>query len=570
MLERKKVMNRNIKDSAGMSSLKKIVCSRYFLFFLYAVTLIFGTLYYYGLQMAFNSDAEDLATIWRCYKALELGQPLELPKDFIYVTLTVISTAIGGMSFFSQRLFFTLLQLVVLLCTMWLSFRRSKRREICLFLLPIFILFMILLHPATQEDPYGLIVDYGTDFFYQYPYNYHSTVRTYTLLCLIIISLFLYATSAKKKLLSILALFVLILYTVYLRDTLFFVLFLVPLCIVLFMKVFHNQKTRKHAIFFICMMMGLILLSKVIPSSFKSGLWTTEQALTYGSIYGGTNWTTPDMIWTVVTNYVSKILGCFNILLPAAPLISLYTLINVFKFVLLSVGYVIAFAIVKGSVVGKQKWKSVDVVDEILAWSHITLSAAHLFTEYGHNVIYSQRYMQAVVSIITILLCRQIGSFLSMINWNFTGMCIKEKAAISFILFALCLCYMKPVWNYTPMNLCHKADMDAAIEYMKGTDLGYAIAPFDLAYVLSAESNGEVLVCASVEEALGLWEEDAKITYMVTRYDFEPGKYHQYMYYEPFASYEELCDKYSEPTNIIEYDTFSLCIWEEGIMLQEQ
>ena len=562
-------MSWKLKENAGMISIKKVLCSRYFVFIICMATLVFGTLYYYGLQMAFNSDAEDLATIWRCYKALELGMPLELPRDFIYVILTVISTAIGGMSFLSVRLFFTLLQSMVLVCTMWLSFRRSKQQDICMFLLPIFILFMLLLHPATQGDPYGLIVDYGTDFFYQYPYNYHSTVRIYTLLCMIILNIFLYTASAKKKYISVISLVALILYTIYLRDTIFFVIFLIPFFIVLFLKTLHNQKTRKYAILFICLVMGFALMVKVIPSSLKSILWITERASTYGTVYGGTNWTTPDQLWVTLSNYVSKIFGCFNILLPSSPLISLYTLIDLLRLILLIVGYVIVFVIAKGSIVGKHRWKTVDIVDEILAWSFIALSAAHIFTEYGHNVIYSQRYMQAVVSIMTILLCRHIISFLGMVHWDFTNIRFGEKIEISFLLFVLCLCYVKPVWTYTPLNRCHEADMDAALEYIKGTDFGYAIAPFDLAYVMSAESNGEVLVCSSIEEAQSLWGENAKITYMITRYDYEPGKYHQYMYYEPFTSYDELCYRYSPPTNIIGYGTFSLCVWEDGIKIPE-
>lgn len=565
---RNREMREHIRDMV-INTIDKVIDNKYFVVLLCFATLVFGTLYYYGLQMAFNPDAEDLSLIWNCYSMLELGQPLKLPKDFICDTLAVISTAIGGMSFLSFRLRFTSLQSVILVCTMWLSFRGSKKQDICLFLVPIFVLFMILLHPVTQEDPYGLITDYGTDFFYQYPYNYHPSVRIYTLLCLIIMGSLLYATSVKKKVFTITLLSVIILYTVYLRDTLFFILFLMPLCIVLFFKMLHEQKTRKYVIFFVCTVMVAILMIKVIPSPLRSELWTTAQASTYGKIYGATNWITPDQIWETISNYVSKILGIFNIAFPGTPLISLYTVIYMFKLILLVVGYIIVALIAKGSIVGSQKWKSVDIVDEILAWSCIALSAAHIFTEYGLNVIYSQRYIQAVVSIMTIILCRNIIPFLNVIHWDFKGVYMKEKMEISFILLVLCLCYLKPVWNYTPANHCHEADMNAAIDYIRGTNFGYAIAPYNFAGVMSAMSNGEVLIYNSIEEVQGVQGEDARIAYMITRYDYEPGKYHSYMYYEEFESYSELCDKYSEPTNIIDYDTFSLCVWENGIKIPD-
>ena len=86
---------------------------------------------------------------------------------------------------------------------------------------------------------------------------------------------------------------------------------------------------------------------------------------------------------------------------------------------------------------------------------------------------------------------------------------------------------------------------------------------------MRAMSNGEVIIYDSIEEVQSLWTDDAQIAYMITRYDYEPQKYHSYMYYEEFASYEELCEKYSEPTRTIDYDTFSLCVWENGLKIPD-
>lgn len=558
-------MNGVIKENGIIKSIKRIVYSKCFVVVLCSITIIFGALYYYGLQMAFIPDAEDLLCIWSCYKIFEQGGAIQISSDIIGSIVIALSTAIGGISFLSLRLLFTLLQSLVLILSMYLSFYGSKGQDIYLFRLPIFILLMILLHPVTQEDPYGLIVDCGTDFFYQYPYNYHFAPRIYMFLCLILLSCFFYAKSLKHKLLSATIFAIFTTQAVLIGDTLFFVLFLAPLCIVVILRILHNSRVRKYGIYFLSLFMGVILLLKVIPTPLKSQLWTTERALTYGNIYGGTNWITPDQIWTTIVNYVIKILDIFNILLPSKPLISLYTVINVLKLLLLIVGYIIVIAVVKGSIIGEQKWKTVNIVDEILAWSYVALSTAHIFTEYGQNVIYSQRYIQAVVSIMTILLCRHIVSFLGMIHWDFKGVCLKEKMAVSFALFALCLCFFRPVWRYDTLSHCHENDMNEAMNYIKETDYGYAIAPFNLAGVMRAMNNGEVLVYDSIEEVQGLYGEDAKIAYMITRYDYEPGKYHAYMYYEQFASYEELCEKYSEPTRTIDYDTFSLCVWENGI-----
>lgn len=78
-----------------------------------------------------------------------------------------------------------------------------------------------------------------------------------------------------------------------------------------------------------------------------------------------------------------------------------------------------------------------------------------------------------------------------------------------------------------------------------------------------------IYLCPSIEEVRQLFGNDASITYMITRYDHESGKYHDYLYYENFNNYEELCEKYSEPDRVIDYSSFSLCIWEDGIQIIE-
>lgn len=536
-----------------------------------AIVWLFGSLYYYGLQRSYIPNSEDLSAIWGTYKALKLGEEFHL-TELLSRGVAVMATVIGGgMNYRSMRLYFAIMNAVVLALAMYLSICKRKDKGMDITQLPLFALFMIFLHPVTATDRYGLITDYGTDFFYQYPYNYHFLERIYTLVCFIVVTWLLTAKSVKKKRICVAILVMLGCYILSFasRNTMMYILLLFPCCIVFFLRAFHDHKKRRYALMFLCICMGLIVVTKVIPTPLRSALWTSEQASTYGVVYGGSNWISLDMVITAFINYVIKISECFNILLSSAPVISLYTVIYAIKLCLLLAGYVIVFVIVKGSIVGKQKWKSVDIVDEMLAWSYIALSVAHVFTEYGLNVMYSQRYIVPVVSIMAILLCRHLMSVLEDIRWISAEMIKKDKRVVCFISMVCCLCYMKPVWTYMPMDHCHMEDMHAAIAYIKDTDYGCAVAPDYLAKAITATCNGEIFVYGSIGEARELQGDDAKIAYMITRYDYDYGKYHQYMYYENFSSYEDLCSRYSVPTRIIDYDTFSLCIWEDGMQIRD-
>ncbi len=559
-----------IQETMQNEHIKKFI-NKYYVIVLSIAVILFGAFYNYGLRMAFIPDSEDLLTISSCYKTIHLGAAYAENHDLLYKCIAFLSTLLGGMSFFSMRLCFTLLHTILLSCTLYLTFRARDTKPANLYLIPLFALIAILLHPVTPEDPYGMVTDCGTDFIYQYPYDYHYTARIYTLICFIIISLFFSVNSFRKKLLCCIAAGIMILYSLSLKDTMFYFLFLLPFCIAVFLRTLHNDKTKKYALTFVCIVLGLITLTRFLPSSGKirSILWTKEAASTYGSIYGGTNWLSVDMIWTAIENYIIKVLDLFNILLPSSPVISLYTVVYILKLLLLIIGYVIVFKIVRGTVAGTNRQEEVDLIDEALAWSYVILSAAHLFTEYGHNNMYSRRYASALVTIMAILLCRYLPIILQSMRWIPNKILTVDKTKLFLITSALCLCTIKPVWTYTPAKHCHEDDMNAILEHIRSTDLGYAISSFYLSEVMDAMSNGEILIYCSPEEVKTLYGKDAKISYLITRYDYEPGKYHSYMYYENFENYEQLCDKFSKPSYIIDYDTLSLCVWENGMVIQE-
>ena len=529
--------------------------------------VILGVLYYYGLQLAFYPNPEDLYAIWLCYKKIKFGLDFH-SSDYAVYLIDYLATAIGGMSFFSSRLFFTLLHTVILICTWYLAICFGHREKYNIFVLPVFIWFVIALHPATEADPYGWISDYGTDYFYQWPYNYHWIPRIYALICLIVVALYVSVKSGKKKRILAVVGAIITLYAANRKDLIFYLLFLVPFFIVFGLHIMRVASGRKWMIYLLSVCMLGVLLTKFVPSGIRSALWTTEEAHTYGAIYGATNWLSLDMIWSTIVNYITNVMGYFTILLPEAPVISLYTVVYGVKLVLLVIGYCIVFQIIKYSITGNYVGLNITVVDEILAWSYAALSASLVLTTYGYNVMYTARYGAGLVTVMSILLCRHLADFMKTsceINFFFKK---HEKVLLSFCILALCLCSMKKVWNFEA-HTCHDDDMKAVIEYIKVTDLGYTVASWYFAPSFTALSQGDVIVCNSIDEVKEVYGEDAKITYMITRYDHASGWYHDYLYYENFEDYEDLCDKYSEPSYVVDFDSFSLCVWEDGLKIQQ-
>lgn len=530
-----------------------------------AATIVMGMWYYYEIQLAYRPNAEDVMTIEGAYKVLNFGVEYHI-RDIISESIAFLSTTIGGMSNFSVRLHFTMMQGIILVCTMYLALWSGREKKLNAFLIPIFLWFSVFLHPVTPDDPYGINWDYGSDFWYQWPYIYHVSARIYALLCISLINMCMNAKSDLKKKVLVCICGGITIYAAILKDLIFYALFILPAGIVLVLHLVHSEKYRKYIIYIAGVCMSGVLATKVLPLNCKDVLWGTSPVSTYGTIYGATNWGSIDRLGTGIINYIVKILDYFYVLIPGKPVISLYSLVFGAKLIVLAGGYIIVFNILKSSI--KTDDSRYDIVDEILAWSYLVLSGALLLTEYGYWNEYTQRYGVGLVAVMTILLCRHIDEFFAESLKFKAKVSQKEKICISVCVIIFCLCTMKPVWEYSA-HTCHDEDMQAVLGYIESNDIGHTVASFYLAPPMTAMSNGEVFICHSVEEVKQLFGEDAKITYMITRYDHESGKYHDYLYYENFENYQELCDKYSEPDRVIDYDSFSLCIWEDGIKIME-
>ena len=72
-----------------------------------AVAVIAGGVYFYGILHAFVPNSEDLWTTQQWYLILT-GQAVYVHHNVIYDLVSCLSVVIGGLSYFSNRLEFTL------------------------------------------------------------------------------------------------------------------------------------------------------------------------------------------------------------------------------------------------------------------------------------------------------------------------------------------------------------------------------------------------------------------------------------------------------------------------------
>ncbi len=263
--------------------------------------------YYYGLLLEFPPNTEEMAPVWRLYYIdyMEMGQ-----IDLVAYLGTWLATHIGGMSYFAVRLSYVFFFFVIICLVLYLSLKSksANEKQSKIYLLPLVALLCVILFPVS-DSPALCWDEGGRDLIYIYPFQYHTSARIYALLCLLLIDL---AMRSEKKYLQItfcLLAGLVCLYGMSTRDLIFYILFLLPLCIVLGKWILYHPKYHKVAIGAISVGVIVFAISRFMPIDFMERLWTNERANVYGAIYGGTNWISIQSIGEHLLNYVQLI--CF-------------------------------------------------------------------------------------------------------------------------------------------------------------------------------------------------------------------------------------------------------------------
>ncbi|MCM1103038.1 MAG: hypothetical protein NC409_02935 [Clostridium sp.] len=541
--------------------MKKIVIRRQRILFFVVCTIavVLGGIYYYGILHAFVPHAEDLASTQHWY--LILTNKCSYSHDnIIFDGIMCLSVLVGGMSYFASRLASAMTYTVILGLSLYLSLtqKRGKNRW---FLLPLWAFFCVLIHTLREASDF-LVYD-STDLIRPFPYNYHAMPIIWALISLIVLQCFWDTHVRKRKSIIGGIGIIVVVYALLFTDLIYYVIFAVPMLIVLLLRGLYSDKTRKYMLPLLGVGVGIMLLTRILPGDFFEKLWSdTGVESAYGTIYGATNWLSLDNIFLHITNYIKTIMLLFNIDLSNRPIISLYSVLFVVRIGFVVIGYVVVAKIILYSVKGKAQQNGYGVIDEVLAWAFVVLSCLFIFTE---NALYKDlmRYYTAFVPILTILLCRNIGSFLRMFLPILERIQYK-KSFFAGLVAALCICQMEPVWLYK-VRYSYQEDCEAAIGYLRqwGAEKdGYVVAPYWLYPRLSAMTEGEILFYPNEWTVKQLYGEDAAIKYMVVGWD-DMGLLNYGLNDIAYGSYEEMCEKYKAPVRAVDLDYMYVCEFED-------
>lgn len=517
------------------------------------LTILFGILYFYRIHLAFIPNGEDLDTVWRYFVNGKYDG-----GNVLWNFVTKISYQISGLSYNSVHLQFTILNAIVLILTLLLSIR-GKDKKMNYFILPLFAFFMIFLHTVKEDDLFAVLWT-ETDMIYMLPYDYHSMPRIFGLLGMLMVYWCILAKSTKHRIVALVCTVVVVVYGALYTDMIYYVVFLAPLFIILFLHGFRDEKWKKICFYILVVGFGLFFLTRLLPFDFTERLWTDTKAEVYGgAIYGASNFVGMNHLEDNIINYVDVILQIFNINLPEHPLLSLWSVVYLIKLFILLAGYYLMFRIIISSIKGTTQEEGYDLIDEMAAWGYAMLSIVFIFSEIG-KYSSNMRYVTQFLPLVTIVLCRNIKMAIPQFIQEFLSDVKYKKALLFVVVGMICICYAEPVWFYHASD-SFKEDLEAIVDYVEETDLGYAIAPHWLCSRLTIMSGGEVIFYPTEKAVKKRFGEDAKITYMVTTYDYDsiPNKFNNLADVE---SYDKLCEKYGTPTELLELEQISLCVFE--------
>ncbi len=524
-----------------------------------AVAVIAGGIYYFGIQLAFVPQPEGLAGTQMWYLILTHREKY-VHYNIIYDAIMCVSGLLGGMSYFARRLASTLLYGIILALSLYLSLTKKKGKERW-YLLPLWAFFMIFIHTISSPSSYGIVYD-PSGLVIELPYIYHNMPLIFALISMAILQCFQRAAEKKKRFVLGGIGIVVVIYALLYTDLIYCAIFVAPLLIVLILKGFYNDKTRRYMAPLLALGVGLMLLTRILPGDFCAWLWskTTVAGPYGGTIYGQNNWMNLVHLPEYIADYFQTIGELFNIDFSGRPIISLYSILFLIRIVFVVISYMIILKIIKNSVKGKAGQKGYDMLDEVLAWGFVVLSCAFMGAYGGHES--SPRFFTALVPILTILLCRNIGSFmreflpvLELIKY--------KKLFFGGIVGALCICQIEPVWSYQMVDN-YREDCEAAIEYLRQwgvEDEGWALAPYWLFPRLSAMTNGEIMFYYNEGQAKRIYGEDAEIRYMVV--GWENNLVNQGLERFAYGSYEEMCEKYKTPIRAVDLDYVYVCDFGE-------
>ncbi len=512
------------------------------LFFL----VFLAAIYYFGILRGFTPNSEDLSSLSVAYENRVHSEGM---SRNIWILLLEIAVSKYGYSYKSIRLVWTSLYFAICLLTLDLVLRDEKN-EINISRIPIFFLFMVLMHKSSSVY-YGVV----TDQVYQYPFNYHMFSTLFSLLCIWIIR---EEERNQKKWLWVIVLFAIILGLMD-ADGLFLITFLAPLFLTCLCRWIKTQKTLVFNI-----ILGLLLIEILKISSafipFLGKLFIGSSTLYSGDVaYGISNYKDIVGLKDNIFIFVGALSGLFNWDISGMSMQNLTLVMYLIRIVCTFFIVYIVCRQVKYIIPEARdgKW-----CKNIICIGFLLLCISFIFTENGSEQCHV-RYLPCLIPYGTIILCWEYDKLAELLHLE-----LLKKPYVKCSIFTLC-CLLSFSWKewLQPKevdgwdNAYYKIN-----EIVEEKGLHEGLGSLWTAGNVSAVENGKHIVDIAqfdfshnrLERQIDLKNNDYFYDYVLV------GDIH---WNSMYTSVEQMTEIYGEPDEIIEIEHYSILIYRKGLNL---
>ncbi len=483
-----------------------------FKFISFIIIVILGGLYYFFLQSHFYPSTEEIAAILPIhYKSLISNYSINhLNNPFWWISSIIYH--FFGLSVFSVRFFFTVMYCLIIGLGLIIIFRKQIKLLDLFVILPIFVFMSIILHPFGGDSKFGIL----SPMIYFLYYNTHQLPIIAAFLSIILLDLYVSFDAHKFKWSFGGILLIQSLYSLIKSDLCYAIIFVTPVCIIYFLRCWHNSAKRFRGVTILAFVVSVIVLTRRIPQLASSFFWGSESVTVYsGSFYGSATWLDVLDILNHISKYIKNLLLFSNSDFSNYPIVDGYSIIFAFRIALLVYGLILATVYVCKSLSNHLHNDCSCLIDVLISWSIIIQSLVYIFSTFADSDD-QFRYIWSVIILIPILICRNIPKLLaySSSKYNIAGIQISFTA--SFLICSMIISfagsgtdiYEEPFEDEL-INVCHYI---SSRETPESNDNYISIAPYWFYGRLVIET-GEVFFPKGSEI------QNSEIKYVVTNVD---------------------------------------------------
>lgn len=508
-------------------------------------------IYNYGLHRSFWFDHEYSLPLY--YRYLKEAYNLNIDLSGPYYIMAYIPYRLFGCSLRALRVFaITIYQLILFFCTI-AAIYSFERKHFEWYKLGIFAFIAVILHPGSSP----LCGDYLM-LFHQYPYDLHALPIIFATLSIMLLCIHQGITERKYKNFLKVIIFAVIVMGYKLGDFLYLIGFVGPLICIGLIYLWKEKRKLFFALIFggIAVLALLHLISFLVPS--LEPLFV-QPSIDYGesTVYGNNGFADLREIGSYVSNTTARLLALFNIDISGKSMLSIGTILAGFRLILVVFMFVCSIKIVISAVRKEDDYKSLNIIDIVLALGILFNFFIVMFSSYGDEERCS-RYMTLIVFYGAIFLARQSENIIVKLYGE-----IDNKSKLYFFLFFsfAIIANMTTFWKEDDYVADYEPAMRNVSSFIIENNLGNGIAGHGYASTLTIIGEGNYAVVAGkvadegAQFNTGIFNETAvTFNYIVDWQD-------RWSYSAPKNIYKYL----GEPDAEYEIDGFVIYYYQEGI-----